>query len=153
MSRQNQYIECEKELDALLDKEAGLVSNLANTAALLHNSFNFFWTGFYLVNGMHLSLGPFQGPVACTRIQKGKGVCGSSWEKEESIVVPNVEEFPGHISCNAASKSEIVIPVFDKKENIIAILDIDSKSLNDFDELDKLHLEKLSAIITRHLEN
>ena len=135
-----------------MENGAGLVSNLANAAALIHNKFDFFWTGFYLVNGEKLSLGPFQGPVACTSITKGKGVCGASWLRSESIVVPDVHKFPGHISCSPDSKSEIVIPVYNKMGKIIAILDIDSNEIGDFDDSDKRHLEKLSTIITRKLE-
>ena len=135
-----------------MESGAGLISNLANAAALIHIKFNFFWTGFYLVNGEKLSLGPFQGPVACTSIVKGKGVCGTSWLRSESIVVPDVHKFPGHISCSPDSKSEIVVPLYNKMGKIIAILDIDSNEIGDFDDSDKLHLEKLSTIITRKLE-
>jgi GAF domain-containing protein len=146
------YDECATELHALLEKGAGLISNLANAAALIHHKFGFFWTGFYLVEGEKLTLGPFQGPVACTYIEKGKGVCGTSWLREESIVVPDVHQFAGHIACNPESKSEIVVPVFNKKGKIIAILDIDSDKINDFNESDKTGLERLTAIITGKLE-
>lgn len=152
MDRKKKYDECAVELGALLEEEAGLVSNLANAAALIHHKFGFFWTGFYMVEGEKLTLGPFQGPVACTFIEKGKGVCGSAWIRAESIVVPDVHEFPGHISCNAESKSEIVLPVFNKKGKIIAILDIDSNVINDFSESDKIGFEKLTSIITQKLD-
>ena len=152
INREKIYAECAIELDALLENGAGLISNLANAAALIHFKFGFFWTGFYLVEGEKLNLGPFQGPVACITIAKGKGVCGTSWLRHESIVVPDVHKFPGHISCSPDSKSEIVIPVYNKMEEIIAILDIDSNEIGDFDDSDKLHLEKLSTIITRKLE-
>ena len=152
MNREKKFEECTVELDALLEVGAGTVSNLANAAALIHHKFGFFWTGFYLVDGEKLTLGPFQGPVACTFIEKGKGVCGASWERAESIVVPDVHKFPGHISCNPESKSEIVFPVYNKKGKIIAILDIDSNVINDFNESDKIGLEQLTSIITRKLD-
>jgi len=152
MNRIKKYDECAVELDALLEVEAGMISNLANATALIHHKFGFFWTGFYLVDGEKLTLGPFQGPVACTFIEKGKGVCGTSWLRAESIVVPDVHKFPGHISCNPESKSEIVLPIYSKKGEIIAILDIDSKVIDDFNESDKIGLEPLTAIITRKLD-
>jgi len=152
MNREEKYTECAMELDALLENGADLVSNLANAAALIHIKFNFLWTGFYLVNGEKLILGPFQGPIACTSIEKGKGVCGVSWLRSESIVVPDVNNFPGHISCSPFTKSEIVVPVYNKMEKIIAILDIDSNKVDDFDDSDKSHLEKLNSIITQNIE-
>ena len=119
---------------------------MANTAALIHESFGFWWTGFYIVKEEQLVLGPFQGPVACTRIPYGKGVCGSSWKRKESIVVPDVEEFPGHIACSSLSRSEIVVPIF-KGNEVFAVLDIDSKELSTFDETDREQLERIVRLL------
>ena len=126
----------------LTRKEQDLIANLANIAAALKQTFGFFWVGFYLVKGDELVLGPFQGPVACTRIPFGKGVCGTAWKERRTIVVPDVEQFPGHIACNSVSKSEIVVPLFDNDE-IIGVLDIDSDRLNEFDEIDARYLEEI----------
>ena len=131
------------QLKSLIGSEKDLIANLANTAAALHQTFGFFWVGFYLVKGNELVLAPFQGPIACTRIQYGKGVCGTAWKLGETIIVPDVEKFPGHISCNSQSKSEIVVPLF-SSSNIIGVLDIDSEYIDSFDETDKLYLEKIS---------
>jgi GAF domain-containing protein len=131
-----------KQIDALTFGEVNLIANLANVAAALRQTFSFFWVGFYIVEGNELVLGPFQGDIACTRIQKGRGVCGTSWQQSKSIIVPNVDEFPGHIACSSLSKSEIVIPIL-KNNKVVAILDIDSDILNDFDETDQKYLEKL----------
>lgn len=130
------------QIAALVQGENNLVANLANVAAALRQTFSFFWVGFYIVEGNELILGPFQGDIACTRIQKGRGVCGTSWQESKSIIVPNVDEFPGHIACSSLSKSEIVIPIL-KYNKVVAILDIDSDILNDFDETDQKYLEKL----------
>lgn len=130
------------QIKALLTGETDLIANLSNAAAALREQFGFFWVGFYIVKGNELVLGPFQGPVACTRIQMGKGVCGTSWKQAETIVVPNVDEFPGHIACSSASKSEIVIPIF-KDGNVVAVLDVDSSDLNSFDATDAFYLEEL----------
>src|SRR5436190_10667170 len=129
------------QIEGLIDGESDLVANLANIVAALRQTMNFFWVGFYVVKGDQLVLGPFQGPVACTRIDLGKGVCGTSWKEKKTIVVPNVDEFPGHIACSSASKSEIVLPAF-KNNNVALVLDVDSDVLNDFDETDRLALEK-----------
>ena len=126
----------------LVKNEQDLIANLANIAAALKHAFGFFWVGFCLVKGNELVLGPFQGPVACTRIPFGKGVCGTAWKERRTIIVPDVEQFPGHIACNSESKSEIVVPLFDKDE-IIGVLDIDSDRLNTFDETDAAYLEKI----------
>jgi len=123
-----------------------LVANLANIAAALKQTFNFFWIGFYIVKGDELVVGPFQGPIACTRIRKGKGVCGTVWEKAETIIVPNVNEFPGHIACSSDSKSEIVLPAI-LENKVKLILDIDSDKLNDFNEVDRVQLEKIMRIV------
>jgi len=130
------------QLKALCEGEPNRVANLANIAAGLKEAFDFFWVGFYLVENDELVLGPFQGPVACTRIQKGKGVCGTSWEKAETLLVPDVEAFPGHIACSSASKSEIVLPLI-KDNQVIGVLDIDSNKLDDFDVIDQQQLTKL----------
>ena len=130
------------QIKALIGNEPDLTANLANLAAALKEAFQFFWVGFYLVKGNELVLGPFQGPVACTRIQLGRGVCGKSWEDKETILVPDVDAFPGHIACSSLSKSEIVVPLF-KNNKVVAVLDVDSQKLNDFDEVDKLYLNQL----------
>ena len=130
-SKEEQYESLLPQISGILTGEDDLVANLANITAALKEQFGWFWVGFYLVKGNELVLGPFQGPVACTRIAKGRGVCGSSWAKQETLIVPDVEKFPGHIACSSLSKSEIVVPVF-RNGNIVAILDVDSE------ELDKL---------------
>jgi GAF domain-containing protein len=130
------------QVKALLSGEEDLVANMANMAAVLKEAFGFFWVGFYIVKKGELVLGPFQGPVACTRIKKGKGVCGKAWETAETQLVPDVNAFPGHIACSAASQSEVVVPVFKGKE-IIAVLDIDSDQLNSFDAVDQKFLEEM----------
>src|SRR5215813_7625655 len=132
-TKEEQYKSLIPQITALLAGEPDLVANLANVAAALKEQFNWFWVGFYLVKGDELVLGPFQGPVACTRIKKGRGVCGTSWQKEETIIVPDVEAFPGHIACSSLSKSEIVVPIFHNGE-VIGVLDVDSVTLNTFDE-------------------
>lgn len=130
------------QIKALVGDETDLVANLANVAAAIKQTFGFFWVGFYLVKDDELVLGPFQGPIACTRIALGKGVCGTSWEKGETIVVDDVDAFPGHIACSSLSKSEIVVPVF-KNGNVVAVLDIDSDTLSTFDETDANYLNNL----------
>ncbi len=135
-----------RQVKSLLEDETDMTANMANISALIHREFGFWWTGFYRVCGEGLILGPFQGPVACTRIPYGKGVCGSAWQRRETIVVPDVEEFPGHIACSSESRSEIVVPVW-ADEEIIAVLDIDSEHLNTFDETDRLWLEQIVSLI------
>jgi len=130
------------QIKALVGDETDLVANLANVAAAIQQTFGFFWVGFYLVKGDELVLGPFQGPIACTRIALGKGVCGKSWEKGETIVVDDVDAFPGHIACSSFSKSEIVVPIT-KNGNVVAVLDIDSDTLSTFDETDAHYLNNL----------
>lgn len=144
-SKEEQYESLLPQISGLLTGEDDLVANLANITAALKEQFGWFWVGFYLVKGNELVLGPFQGPVACTRIAKGRGVCGSSWAKQETLIVPDVEKFPGHIACSSLSKSEIVVPVF-RNGNIVAILDVDSEELNKFDTTDKTYLEKIVAM-------
>jgi len=141
-SKEEKYSSLLPQINGLISGEPNLIANLANVSASLKQTFNFFWVGFYLVENNELVLGPFQGCIACTRIQFGKGVCGTSWKEMKSIIVPNVDEFPGHIACSSFSKSEIVIPII-KNENVVAILDIDSDVLNDFDEIDQKYLEQL----------
>lgn len=133
-------------LEAVLSDEHDMIANMANMSAMIHQDFGFWWTGFYRVADDVLILGPFQGPIACTRIPYGKGVCGSSWKRRETIVVPDVEAFPGHIACSSASRSEIVVPIF-KDSEIIGVLDIDSTDLNCFDETDKVWLEKIVRLL------
>lgn len=146
MSKTSKYQEIYKQIESVVDGETDQIANMANTAALLHEAFGFWWTGFYIVKGGQLVLGPFQGPVACTRIGFGKGVCGTSWSRRETIVVPNVHEFPGHIACSSLSQSEIVVPMFRDNE-VYAVLDIDSKELSTFDETDKDWLEKIVRLL------
>jgi GAF domain-containing protein len=130
------------QIEALVSGEQDLTANLANISAALKSAFNWWWVGFYLVKENELLLGPFQGPVACTRIGLGKGVCGSAWQQAQSIIVADVEKFPGHIACSSASKSEIVVPII-INEKVIGVLDVDSELLNHFDNTDQLYLEKL----------
>src|SRR4051812_39088405 len=134
------------QIKALVDGEPDQIANLANTVAALKEQFGWFWVGFYLVKGDELILGPFQGPVACTRIRKGRGVCGSSWEKAATLIVPDVEKFPGHIACSSLSKSEIVVPLI--HENVVkAVLDVDSENYNQFDVTDQQYLEEIVRLI------
>lgn len=135
-----------KQVKSLTEGEDDRIANMANIAAVIHRSFSFWWTGFYLVKGDELVLGPFQGPVACTRIPYGRGVCGNSWKQASSIVVPDVEQFPGHIACSSESKSEIVVPLMNDS-GVTAVLDIDSAELNTFDEIDRMWLERIVTLI------
>lgn len=145
-TKEEQFLGLLPQISALLEGERDLVANMANFVAALKEQFNFFWVGFYLVKDDELVLGPFQGPIACTRIRKGRGVCGTAWEKAETIVVPDVEKFPGHIACSSLSKSEIVVPVF-KEGSVIAVLDVDSSELESFDEIDQRYLEAMVKLI------
>lgn len=145
-TKEEKYNEIYDSIKSLLDGETDAIANMANVSALIKDTFHFWWVGFYRVIGEELVLGPFQGPIACTRIKKGRGICGSTWERKETIVVPDVEEFPGHIACSSASRSEIVVPVWSEKE-IVAVLDIDSEHLDTFDETDKIWLEKICTLI------
>lgn len=139
-TKKDQYSNLLPQIESLLFGENDLIANMANVVAALKEQFAFFWVGFYLVKGDELVLGPFQGPVACTRIKKGRGVCGTSWELKKSIIVPNVELFPGHIACSSLSKSEIVIPL-KKNDLVVGVLDVDSEFLNQFDEVDEYYLQ------------
>jgi L-methionine (R)-S-oxide reductase len=145
-TKEEQYQSLIPQIEALLYGEIDLIANLANVCAALKEQFNWFWVGFYLVKNDELVLGPFQGPVACTRIKMGKGVCGTSWQKAETIIVKDVDEFPGHIACASASKSEIVLPLY-KGENIIGVLDVDSEYLAHFDEVDDKYLNKIINLL------
>ncbi|GAA4206472.1 GAF domain-containing protein [Pedobacter jeongneungensis] len=145
-SKEEQYKSIIPQIEALLYGETDFIANLANVAAALKEQFGWFWVGFYLVKQDELVLGPFQGPVACTRIKKGKGVCGTSWAEAKTIIVPDVEEFPGHIACASASKSEIVLPLIVDGE-VIGVLDVDSEVLNKFDETDQAYLEQIIDIL------
>jgi len=146
MSKAEQYALLHAQLKGLLEGETDRTANLANAAALIHESFGFWWTGFYLVHGQELVLGPFQGPIACTRIPFGKGVCGTAWARRETVVVPDVEAFPGHIACSSLSRSEIVVPILRGGE-VVAVLDIDSRELATFDGQDATGLEALASLI------
>lgn len=145
-SKKEQYEALVPQIRALIDGEPDLIANLANIAGALKEQFGWFWVGFYLVKDGQLVLGPFQGPVACTRISKGRGVCGSSWAKSETLIVPDVEKFPGHIACSSLSKSEIVVPLLKNKE-VWGVLDVDSEYLNQFDETDQQFLEAIVGFI------
>ena len=145
-NKEEKYETLLPQIQALIKGEDDLIANLSNIAAALKETFDFFWVGFYIVKNNQLVLGPFQGPVACTRISKGKGVCGTAWEQMETMIVPDVDKFPGHIACNAASRSEIVIPAV-KDGHVIFVLDVDSERLDDFDKVDEKYLEKLVGII------
>lgn len=144
-TKEEKYKTLLPQIDALIEPEGDLTANLANITAALHQSFGFWWTGFYLVKGNQLVLGPFQGPVACTRIALGKGVCGTAWQQAQTIIVPDVDEFPGHIACSSASKSEIVVPIFSNGE-VVAVLDVDSEHLAFFDDTDKIYLEQIAQL-------
>jgi L-methionine (R)-S-oxide reductase len=144
--KQERYNTLIPQIESLVQDESDIIANLSNIAGALKQTMNFFWVGFYLVKENQLVLGPFQGPIACTRIDFGKGVCGASWKEKKTILVPNVEEFPGHIACSSASQSEIVLPAF-KNGEVALVLDVDSDKLNDFDHTDKIALERLMKII------
>jgi GAF domain-containing protein len=145
-SKEEQYLTLIPQIKGLLSGESNLVANLANTAAALKEQFGWFWVGFYLVDQNELVLGPFQGPVACTRIQKGRGVCGTSWAEAKTLIVPDVEKFPGHIACSSLSKSEIVVPLL--KDGVVwGVLDVDSSDYNQFDTTDQQYLESIVSIL------
>ncbi|WP_306550941.1 GAF domain-containing protein [Daejeonella sp.] len=146
-AKNDQYRSLIPQISALLSGETDEIANMANVCAALKEQFNFFWVGFYMVKHDELVLGPFQGPVACSRIQKGKGVCGSSWNQEKILIVPDVDAFPGHIACSSASKSEIVIPII-RNGLVIGVLDVDSDELNSFDQSDAVNLSTIIELIT-----
>ncbi|WP_432713476.1 GAF domain-containing protein [Pedobacter sp.] len=141
-----QYQSLLPQIEALLTGEDDLIANLGNIAAALKEQFNWLWVGFYLVKGDELVLGPFQGPVACTRIRKGKGVCGTSWQQEQTLIVDDVDAFPGHIACSSASKSEIVLPLI-KQSEVFGVMDVDSEHLAHFDQVDELYLNKIIKLL------
>lgn len=145
-SKEEQYLNLLPQIKGLIHGEDDLVANLANICAALKEQFGFFWVGFYLIKNEELVLGPFQGPVACTRIKKGRGVCGAAWERNENLIVPDVEKFPGHIACSSISKSEIVLPIRMNNE-VVGVLDVDSELLNHFDQTDASYLEKILELI------
>ena len=144
--KEQKYKLLHKQIAALVNGESDTIANMANVAAMIHATFGFWWTGFYRVVGEELVLGPFQGPLACSRIRYGRGVCGTAWKEGATQVVPDVELFPGHIACSSLSRSEIVVPVW-SDEKIVAVLDIDSEHLATFDQVDKLWLEKIVALL------
>lgn len=141
-TKEEQYKSLLPQIKALITGESDMIANMGNIAAALKEQFNWLWVGFYIVKEDELVLGPFQGPIACTRIQKGKGVCGTSWQQEKTLIVPDVEKFPGHIFCSSASASEVVVPVFSERK-VVAVLDVDSKELATFDETDQRFLEEI----------
>ncbi len=147
MTKQETYKSILPQIEALMAGETDMIAKMANVAAVLHEAFGFWWTGFYRVEGQQLVLGPFQGPIACTRIPYGKGVCGTALKRAETVIVPNVHEFAGHIACSSASNSEIVVPIMRNKQ-VIAVLDIDSTDFGTFDETDQLYLEQISQQIS-----
>jgi len=151
LDKASKYQSLIPQIKALIDDESDLVANLSNIAAALKYGMNFFWVGFYLVKGESLVLGPFQGPIACTRINKGKGVCGKAWEEKAVIIVEDVDRFPGHIACSSESRSEIVLPAFNASKEVALILDVDSTELADFDKTDKKYLQQLMLLIEQKL--
>ncbi len=146
-TKSERYAELLPQIQAVVSGESDLIANMANVASMLHETFRFWWTGFYRVVDGELVLGPFQGPLACTRIAKGKGVCGTAWQQRQTVIVPDVDAFPGHIACSSLSRSEIVVPVIRQGE-IIAVLDIDSEYLSTFDDTDRENLEKITSMLT-----
>ena len=146
--KEEKYEVLYRQIVALMEGESDMIANMANVAAMIHSTFHFWWTGFYRVVGEELVLSPFQGDLACSRIKYGRGVCGTAWKSQTTQVVPDVEQFPGHIACSSLSRSEIVVPVW-RGEEIVAVLDIDSEHLATFDEVDKLWLEKIVKLFDR----
>lgn len=147
-SKSNKYSVLYNQIMLIAESEDDMIANMANISAMIHQTFGFWWTGFYRVCGDSLILGPFQGPLACSRIKIGRGVCGTAWKEAKTVIVPDVDKFPGHIACSSASRSEIVVPVFNGS-NIIAVLDIDSEELNTFDDTDREWLEKIVKVFQK----
>ena len=149
MTKEEKYKELVEDIRALIDGESDIIAIMSNIAADIHQTMGFWWTGFYRVIGDELVLGPFQGPIACMHIAFGRGVCGTAWKRAETVIVPDVEQFPGHIACSSQSRSEIVVPVFSHEDNkkVIAVLDIDSEHLATFDETDRKFLEEICGLI------
>ena len=152
-SREQVYSELVPQIETLIAGEPDLIANLANIAAVLKEAFDFFWVGFYLEKGSQLVLGPFQGPLACTRIDFDQGVCGHAYSAAETVIVPNVEEFPGHIACSSASRSEIVVPIRTSDGKVFGVLDVDSDKLNDFTETDRNGLEAVICVLERFIQS
>ncbi len=148
MEKEEKYRLLTEQVRSLIAGETDSVSVMANVSAAIHETMGFFWTGFYMVHGDELRLGPFQGSVACMHIPFGRGVCGTAWQRKETVVVPDVEAFPGHIACSSLSRSEIVVPVFNATNEVVAVLDIDSRDLNTFDEIDQKWLEDIVALLS-----
>lgn len=152
MVKKEKYEILLSQAEALIDHNVDLIANMSNIAALLHETFHFWWTGFYRImpiggsQSEQLVLGPFQGPIACTRIGFGKGVCGTSWQRMQTVIVPDVEQFKGHIACSSESRSEIVVPII-REGRVVAVLDVDSRELNTFDETDRLYMERIVAML------
>ena len=147
------YNEITPQIEALISDEPEIVANLANVAAVLKEAFGFFWVGFYLKKGDQLVLGPFQGPIACTRIGVNQGVCGHAYSTAETVIVPNVDDFPGHIACSSAARSEIVVPIFGRDGSVVGVLDVDSDRLADFSETDRDGLERITKVIERVIQS
>jgi len=147
-NKEEKYISLLPQLKALIEGEEDLIANLANITAVIKQTFGYFWVGFYLVKNNQLVLGPFQGTLACTRIALGKGVCGTAWKDAKTIIVDDVDKFPGHIACSSASKSEIVVPIFNHQKEVVAVLDVDDDVYATFDETDKVYLEKIASLVT-----
>lgn len=145
-SKREKYEALLPQIEAVVAAENDPIANMANVASMLHETFGFWWTGFYRVQDDMLVLGPFQGPMACTRIRKGRGVCGTAWQSNQTQVVPDVDQFPGHIACSSASRSEIVVPLHNTSGEVIGVLDIDSAELNTFDETDRIYLEQVANL-------
>lgn len=146
LSKEEKYIQLYPQVKNLVESEHNLIANMANMCAALKQVFDFFWVGFYIVDDNQLILGPFQGPIACTRINFGRGVCGTAWKSGKTLIVPDVDNFPGHIACSSLSKSEIVVPIYNEN-NIVAVLDVDSEELNSFDVTDQKYLEEIIALL------
>lgn len=146
-TKEDKYALLYNQIAEVVKYESDDIALMANVASMIHYTFNFWWTGFYRVIGDELVLAPFQGPMACSRIAYGKGVCGTAWQRGESIVVEDVEQFPGHITCSSLSRSEIVVPIYNKDNDIIAVLDIDSEHLATFDDIDRLYLEQIATLL------
>ena len=149
MTKEDKYVDLLSGIKVLIEGETDMIAVMSNVAAEIHQTMGFWWTGFYRVIGDELVLGPFQGPIACMHIAYGRGVCGTAWKKSETIIVPDVEQFPGHIACSSQSRSEIVVPVFSRDNNkrVVAVLDIDSEHLSTFDETDRIYLEEICGLI------
>ena len=148
-SKAERYALLLEQVRSVVEGETDRIANMANVASMIHETFGFWWTGFYRVEGDELVLGPFQGPLACTRIKRGRGVCGTAWAERRTVVVPDVEQFPGHIACSSASRSEIVVPLKNAEGEVFAVLDIDSAELNTFDEEDVCGLERIAEVMEK----